>query len=181
MHRPRVPDETTTRTSAPALREHSHGASATKEPNTPFQANFGYPLPEHSSVFWERSGDSLTARLLTERNRVMKPLWSALVVAVLVSSASIASAQEKTVAVESQRKLAALFAQLAEKNCSKTSDGETWECSYRGHGLRQISVRAVLIREDAINDRTLSGVTRRTITRIEQPPLGRRVTFDRAV
>jgi len=45
--------------------------------------------------------------------------------------------------------LTALFAQLGEKTCS-TVDSEVWECAYRGKGLRQISVRAFVVREDEI-------------------------------
>jgi hypothetical protein len=71
--------------------------------------------------------------------------------ALVVLTPSFASAQDKTAAPESHRKLAALFAQAGEKTCSKVSDAEAWECSYRGKGLRQISVRAFLVREDVIN------------------------------
>src|ERR1700688_4534904 len=66
--------------------------------------------------------------------------------------ASFASAQAKPVAAESQRKLSALVATLSSNNtCAKVADAEAWECVYRGHGLRQISVRVFLIREDAMN------------------------------
>jgi hypothetical protein len=80
-----------------------------------------------------------------------KHFLSALLIAVFVLFASFASAQEKSVAAESQRKVAALFSALNGKTCSQSSDGETWECLYRGQGLRQISVRATLMREDIIN------------------------------
>ncbi|HEY7293009.1 MAG TPA: hypothetical protein VH583_24445 [Vicinamibacterales bacterium] len=82
------------------------------------------------------------------------------VVLLLASSASIASAQSKGVAPESQRKLAELFAQLDEKTCEKVSDkGDVWECTYRGTGLRQISVRALLLQEDVIDADVLMTVS----------------------
>jgi hypothetical protein len=81
----------------------------------------------------------------------MKSVLSASLIAVFVLFASPTSAQDKPVGAESKRKLAALFATMGEKTCSKVSDSEIWECSYRGQGLRQISVRAFLVREDVIN------------------------------
>jgi hypothetical protein len=84
----------------------------------------------------------------------MKSFLSASLIALFVGFASFASAQEKEkpVAAESQRKLSALFATLGKDNtCSKVSNSEAWECSYRGHGLRQISVRVSLIREPVID------------------------------
>jgi len=84
---------------------------------------------------------------------VMKHSLSALLVAVFVLFGSFASAQDKSVTADSKRKLAALFSALSgEKTCSKISDdSETWECTYRGQGLRHISVRAAAVRGDIIN------------------------------
>lgn len=59
--------------------------------------------------------------------------------------ASAVSAQQEA-AVQSQQKLASLFATLAEKTCSKIDAG--WQCSYRGKGLRQISVIATIVPDD---------------------------------
>src|SRR5689334_2656893 len=86
---------------------------------------------------------------------------SALLIAVGVLWAAAASAQDKSsVAPESQKKLSDLFASLGgAKTCSRVPNSETWECSYRGKGLRQISVRATLFREEAIKADVLTVVS----------------------
>ncbi len=82
----------------------------------------------------------------------MKSSSCAFLTAVFVLFACFASAQTKPVTAESQRTLSALFATFGKDNtCSKVSDAEAWECSYRGHGLRTISARALLVREDVID------------------------------
>ena len=77
----------------------------------------------------------------------MKRFFCGSLTAALVLFASFASAQDKDdVSVESVRKVSSLFEKASsDESCSQIVDNKTWQCLYRGHGLRQIAVRATIL------------------------------------